>query len=347
VRSLLGFITHNWKLKLAAFALAMLLWVTVTADQIAIRWLLVPVAVEVQQPGLELLQGPTPPEVQVRIRGPRREFWDLGLNRPELRLVLNDVEEGTHSYTLDPQAVQIPQRVARGLSPIDVRPSRVTLSIRRVAVAEVPVQLQVGTGLRQEMALVDTLRVQPGRVRITGPAAQVNRVQRVQTRPVDLSREEGTFERTVAIDTAGLAGLEVSPGTVQVSGQIERAVQRVIPEVPVQSPAGVLIVPGAVDVQVWGAESVVRALNGGALRVTVPPESIPATIAPGGVSVPVRIERLPPGVRAVPEPRSVRVLAAPQPTVPPEIRPVPGPVLRPPTPPDTTPAAAEPESEAR
>jgi hypothetical protein len=335
VRSLLGLITHNWKLKLSAFALAILLWLTVTADQVAIRWLMVPVEVELRDPNHQLLDGPQPREVQVRISGPRREFWDLGLNRPQLRLVLRDVEAGTHSYPLEPQLVQIPRRVARGLTPIDVAPGRVTLTFQRVATATVPLRVEVGTPPRDGYAIVDTLQAQPVTVTISGPAERVQAVQAVRTQALNLAREEGVFQQTVSIDTTGLGGLRLSHSQAIVSGRIEPAVQQLVVEVPVQSPPGVLVVPGAVDVQLWGAESTVRRLSAAGLRVVIPPGSIPASVPAGGVSAPVRVEPLPPGVRAVAEPRMVRVLAAPE---------LPLPQVQPPTllPPGTPRPPAEP-----
>jgi hypothetical protein len=347
VRSILGFVTHNWKLKLAAFALAMLLWVTVTADQIAIRWLLVPIAVDVQDPNFQVIEGPIPAEVQVRISGPRREFWDLGMNRPQLRLELANLQEGTHTFTLDPQQVQIPRRAARGLTPIDVRPARVTLSLQRAATVQVPVSLQIAAGPQPEFALVDSLRVVPALIRVTGPLARVNTVAGIRTHPIDLSQAEGDFERTVPLDTVGLAGLVVSTREVTVSGRIERALQRVIPDVPVAAPAGVLVVPGAVTVELRGAESVVRGMTAASLRAVVPPESVPTAITEGGTDAVVRIERLPPGVSAVAEPSRVRVLGLPSPTTLPEIRPLPGAVPRPPEAADTVPDESEPDSDLR
>jgi hypothetical protein len=323
VRSLIRLFTHNWKLKLAAFGLAMLLWVTVTADQVAVRWLPVPVEIEVLDPNFELREGPTPNEVQVRFSGPRREFWDLAVNRPQLRIVLRDVQAGTQSYSLEPQQVQIPRGRERGLNALDLRPGAVTLTFERVAAAQVPVRVPVTAGPAAEFALVDMPQAQPAQIRIAGPADLVAATGSVVTEPLDLSREDGAFEHTLAIDTTGLGPLELSTHQVRVAGRVERAIEQVVADVPVQSPNGVLVVPGAVDVQLSGAESVVRALTPAQIRVLVPQESIPARIPPGGISIMLRIDELPAGVRAAAEPVAVRVLAEPEPPPIPEIRTVP------------------------
>jgi hypothetical protein len=226
-----------------------------------------------------------------------------------------------------------------------VRPARVTLSFHRVATAELPVEVPIAAGPPEGFALTTALQIEPSVIRVTGPAERVNRLGNVQTLPIDLSGERGEIVQTVPIDTTVLVGMELSQREVTVEGRIERSVQHVIEEVPIQAPAGMLVVPGAVNVQLWGAESVVRRLGPEHVRVVVPPESIPPQLTPDGVSAPLRVEQLPPGVRALPEPRVVRVLAAPDPPPVPQIRPPIGPTLPPPAPPDTLPdPQAEPQS---
>jgi hypothetical protein len=337
VRSLLGIVTYNWKLKLAAFGLAMLLWITVTADQTAVRWLPVTVDLDVREVGLRVVDGPVPAEVEVRVSGPRREFWDLAVNRPRVRLVIRNASEGSVRFRVDPQSVEIPRGAVRGLTATDVRPSTVTVMLEQVTTASVPVQVQVRDGPREGYAWVDTLEVRPGAVQVAGPADRVAEVRRLVTEPIDLGRETGTFERTVPIDTTGLGGLELSTTRVQVRGRFDRAIQVVIPNVPVQAPQGVLVVPGSVTVQVTGAESVVRRMTAASVRLSIPPEAIPPQVPTGGTTAVVRVEQAPQGIRLTVEPRIVRILAAPE--VPTITGPQPGAV-----PPDTVGAAQPPDA---
>lgn len=310
MRSLLGIIVQNWQLKLAAFALAVLLWITVSADQIAVRWLPVPVEVDVRDAEHALVRGPTPEEVEVRFSGPGRELWELAISRPPVRLVVRDASEGVQEFTLEPGQVQIPR--GRLITAVDVRPATVQLAFQRLASAQVPVQLQVGDGLGPELTLVDSVRVEPARIRVSGSAARVNAVDAVVTRPVDLPDDVGAFERRVALDTTGMSELRFSTTEVVISGQIDRAVERVIAGVPVRAPPGTLAIPSSVDLTVRGPESMVGALNPEALRVVVPAELVPARIPPLGTEVPVRVEGHPTRAEAVPEPRTVRLITAPE-----------------------------------
>ena len=84
MRRSLQWLTSNWRLKLAAFALATMLWVVLASDQIATRWLPVPVDVDVRDPALRLSTDAAPQEVDVRFTGPGRELWELALSRPRL-----------------------------------------------------------------------------------------------------------------------------------------------------------------------------------------------------------------------------------------------------------------------
>jgi YbbR domain-containing protein len=321
VRRLLRVLTENWKLKLSAFALAMLLWITVSADQPTTRWLQIPVDVQVRDPDHELVGGPEPRDVRVRFFGTWRDLWEIMVERPPLRLVLTDVSEGVQELILDPTQVQVPR--GRGVTAVDIRPATVRVNLLQVARVDVPVRLVVREPLGPELALAESIQVRPPRIRVSGPAERVAGVAEVTTLPFEMPRQPTTFERNVAIDTAGLGGLILSAEEVLVAGRIERTVEQRVPDVPVASPPGVLVVPGAVDVQLRGAESLV-AQAVAALRVSVPAEAIPARLPLAGIDVQVRVENVPGMLTVTPQPRTVRVLAAPE--IPaPEVRPAPGP----------------------
>jgi hypothetical protein len=310
VRALLGIIIRNWKLKLSAFALAMLLWITVSADQITARWLPVPVEIEIRDANHQLVAGPAPEDVEVRFSGPGRELWELAITRPPIRLIVRDASEGVQEFTLEPAQVQIPR--GRLITAVDVRPATIQLAFQRLASAQVPVQVQVRNGPGPEFMLVGSLRVQPTQVRVSGLATRVNVVDAVVTRPIDLSGEVGPFERRVALDTTGLSGLKLSTAEVVISGQIDRVAERIIPGMPVQAPPGTLVIPGSVELTVRGGESVLGALDRNALQVVIPAELVPARIPPLGTEVPLRVGGLPAGVQVVAEPRTIRLITAPE-----------------------------------
>ncbi len=118
-----GMLVRNWQLKLAALALALMLWVVVSAEQTSSQWIPVPVEVVAGNPDHVGEPRSTPAEVSVRFTGPGREMWELVMRRPRLLLSVREVYTGERVYVVRPDMVRMPG--GPGLEARDVRPSRV------------------------------------------------------------------------------------------------------------------------------------------------------------------------------------------------------------------------------
>jgi hypothetical protein len=132
VRQLLRRAASHWKLKLAALALAVLLWVVFTAEQVTSQWIPVRVEAVVRDPAYVLTVPPDPARVRVRFRGPGRELWEVALRPPTLVLPVRDV--GTaRSFLVEPSMVDLPDRFR--VVATDVRPAVVRLDLQPAAAA--------------------------------------------------------------------------------------------------------------------------------------------------------------------------------------------------------------------
>jgi hypothetical protein len=127
VRHLLRRATAHGKLKLAALALAVLLWVVFSAEQVTTQWIPVRVEPVVRDPGYVLAGPPEPPVVRVRFRGPGRELWEVALRPPTLVLPVRDVG-AARSFVVEPSMVDVPERYR--VVATDVRPAVVRLDLR-------------------------------------------------------------------------------------------------------------------------------------------------------------------------------------------------------------------------
>jgi YbbR domain-containing protein len=306
VRALLRLVVLDWKLKLLALALAVLLWVVVSAEQVTSNWIPVPLEVRVADPMYDLRDASVPQEVEVRFTGPGRELLDLGIRRPPLRLLIPEVEDTVQVFSLAPGMVQMPNELS--VNPQEVRPGVVRLRFRRLASKSIPVRPRLGRALGEDYTLVDSLVVEPERIRISGPAARVAEVESIPTRPINLTAADSALRRMVLLDTARLQGLQLSTREVRISGRVDQIVEHTIGGVPISLGPGVSVRPAIVDVWLRGAESVVRPLTPEDFRVVVSIDSIPDQIPEGGVPVPLRVEGLRPGVQARLSPRAVRLL---------------------------------------
>lgn len=301
----LRMITDNWKLKALAFALAVLLWVVVTADQPTTGWFTVPLEVVVTDPNYQLRTDDLPDEVEVRFAGPGRDLFDIALRRPTLRLAINDVEDEVEARALEPRMVQFPGQTA--VNALDVRPAAVQLEFTRVESREVPIRATISSELGEDFAIVDTLQANPGTVRLTGPVGQIQSITSVATEPFTLTPSDTVVNEVVPLDTTNLSGIQISAREIAITGRIDRVIERELTNVPVDVGPGVGILPRSINVQLRGPATVVEDITPEFFRVVVSIAEIPTRIPSGGVIVPLRIDGLRPGVEAVLVPDRVRL----------------------------------------
>lgn len=303
--SLLRALTQHWQLKLLAFALAVLLWIVVSGEQVQSRSLPIPLEVRVSDPNHQLVEGSVPREVEVSFVGPGREFLDLALRRPRLVLEVAEVEDAEEVFELQPGMVQVPGQLEMRARGVD--PGRVRLRFQRLESRMLPVQLRYGLGHEREWTLVDPPRVEPERVEVSGPAERVADLDGVPTVPLRLAAGDSAFERELAIDTSSLRGLRLATRRVKVRGEADQLVERTLNEVAVSVGPGVQVTPGAVSVRVRGPRRMVGLLEPTDLRVVIAIDSLPVRIPEGGMSVPLRVETGRPNVQGAPIPAVVRL----------------------------------------
>lgn len=331
MRPSLRWITHNWRLKLAALGLAVLIWAVVSSEQVTTQWIPVRIDPVVRDPEYVLGAAPEPAEVRVQFSGPGRELWELALDRPRLVLPLSNVGE-RRAFPVDPSMLRIPAGLSVRVQ--DIRPAVVRVDLQRLASRVVPVRARIGSRSLRRWVVQGDLEVLPAEVRATGPADRLAELEGVTTRAFEIVPDEGdsTFQRQVELDAAGLEGLTVSRPRVQVRGAIDRRAERRVDEVQVYVPDGLAASPERVQVTLQGPQRVVGALAPAGLRAVVARDSLPAAVPAQGVEAGLVFDGLPPGVTARSTPLRVRVVPEPgAPAAP-----------APPAPADSQPAAAEP-----
>ena len=308
----LASLAFNWRLKLAALGLAVLVWAAVSAEQTTSQWIPVRVDPVVRDPEYVLTGPPDPAEVRVRFSGPGRELWELALDRPTLVLPLRDVG-GRRAFALDASMLRLPSGLSVNVQ--DIRPAIVRVELERLASRVVPVQPLIAGRSLERYVVGENLEVLPPEVRVTGPADRLAALEAVPTRRFEIVPDDSTFSQEVALDTAGMEGLSFSRARVRVSGPVDLRVLRSIGTVDVDVPEGFTASPARIQVSVSGAQRVVSRVFPAGVRAVVRRDSLPADVPPGGVDAALVFEGLPAGAVARANPARVRV--APE-TPPPE-----------------------------
>ena len=304
-------LARNGRLKVAAFGLALFLWVLVRVGAPGQRDLLVPVNIRLDDPGWIVLGDPVPAEVLVRFRGAPTEMMRLnGFDGMSVAVPITDVSSEEMVIPLQPGWV--PVDGYRGVQVEDIVPSAINVHLERLATRTIPVRVRTRGRLPEHLALTRALSVTPNLVRVSGPASLVEGLDSLDILPVALSevRDQATVETLV--DTAGMGRVTVVPNVLTLMIPAEESIERVIEGVPVVVD-GVLgnerieVFPEAVPVTVRGARSNVSRIEAEFLRAVVPSHMIVDLGAVEERRVPIVVEGVPPYVSVVPEANTVSV----------------------------------------
>ncbi len=288
-------VAANWPIKITALALAAVLWAALSAVQPTAQF--VPVRLDIQIPDNRILAQELP-EVQAVVSGPPRELIKLYTSPPVLTKVVPDSATGsTVTIDLSPQDVILQPDAEVTLQ--DIVPRRLVVQLDDVRRRSVPVYAPGIIRAASGFVLLGRVSVVPESVVVLGPAAQVNRIGRLYTIPLDLPDVRSTIRRNVAIDTTALGVVTLSQPQVEIEVRVDQITQRTIGGVPVVIAGGVWgSVPSTVQVTVHGPAARLAILNRDSLLVTAPaaaaegdmlvlsvrpPTGLTATVAPDSV----------------------------------------------------------------
>jgi hypothetical protein len=207
---------RNWPLKLAALALASIVWVIVASEETTSE--LVAVQVEITLPPDLVLAKPVPP-LRALVTGPARELLKLYSAPPTLRAELPRAAQPPR-WRLDvaPANILVPRTASVTIQ--DVEPRALDISLDRLARRDVPVAPRALVQPDSGFALAGRLVVSPAVVRVTGPRALVSGLDSFPTESIEIRGVTAPFERAVRLDTTRQALLTISPQTVTLSGRV-------------------------------------------------------------------------------------------------------------------------------
>ena len=296
IRRAVRFVVHNWPLKLAAIALATLLYAGLVASQDSITFPgPVPVTAINKPPGTEVTNNLRDID-QIRYIAP--------VDVPRQRADDFEATVDLTNVKADGQPVNV--RVAvRAIDPrvtiLDSQPRTIQVVLDQVTTKQVPVE--VDQGAAPPGIDVGETTFTPAEVSVTGPATAVSKVVAAHVN-VALSPEGIDFDRNVSptpVDDAGAAvtGVELDPRTVHVTIPLfSNRESRTLPVDPVVTgtPAqGFRIASVTVDPLVVSVEGDADQL---AALTQVETDPVPVSGATRDVSLRVDLA-LPPGVVAV------------------------------------------------
>jgi YbbR domain-containing protein len=289
-------LTHNFGAKVLALAVAILVWFNASGQEEVVRLHSASVVLEGLSDTLAVSNA-VPATAEIRITSSRRRVVTLSLRRLDVVVDLSGLGPGRQRIPLSGHNV-------RGAGGIDaarmqvVSPAVLEVDLDPMATRRVQVSLSTQGVLPSNVMLLDGgVSIDPAWVTVRGPASALDRVQHVNTEPVDLSRVHDTDTREVEL-RCGPPSVRCEPSrvsiTLRVSTRGERVLANVEPTVLLDVPdVGAEVEPATVSLTLNGPSAVLDTLSAGDVSVLVELRGgtpatyrvAPRVILPAGVSL--------------------------------------------------------------
>ena len=268
-------LVENWPYKLAAFALALLLWFNVTAGEQQPQRVPTELRVVVQDTGWVLAEAPD--EVVTTFQGRRGDLLGFSFERPVLRKVVSEVTDSVMRVDLEPRDVVVdPQLQAR---PVAVQPTTALVRFEPVVTRRLPVAADVRASPASGFTLLGSPLIRPESVEVRGAVSDVESLSEVETEPVSLDGIRTTQTREVPLRLPqDLEGVEVDTSTVLLTVEVDSLVERSLAvPVTIRGPGGegFTASPGSVRVTLRGPRAVVGRLTAEDVGAVATLESAP------------------------------------------------------------------------
>lgn len=216
VARVIRFFTESWALKLAAVALAILMWISVRASEPErASYPGIPVEVDLRDPDWQLAGPPEPATVSVSILGPTHELLALANNPPRIVLPVERVNDAVESQVVPLHWVQLPSGI-RDARVLGVRPDTIRLRYESLVSGSLPVRVRITGSLPEGFSLARPVNTNPALVEARGPAGRMQELDSIPLLPVDVSGLRSTTNVPTGVDTAAVAGVSVTPQEVNV-----------------------------------------------------------------------------------------------------------------------------------
>ena len=236
-RKIVRGVTARFPVKFAALALALALWIMVSAEEPTEAW--VDVRVQLITDSAVSLVGEIP-EVEALVAGRGRELLKLYTSRPEIRRVVSSDTPNEVTLDLRPGDVIIPGNADVRVR--DVTPRAISLNFAVTEQRHLPVRALVHLITDSTMRVISGPRVQPGSVLVKGPRRAVRGLGSLTTDRLNIFVRDSVIIRSAALDTTGLGLTAVVPPEVRIRINAERVPP---PQPSVALPTGTVPANGA------------------------------------------------------------------------------------------------------
>jgi hypothetical protein len=244
-------VTWRFPVKFSALALALSLWVMVSAEEQTEAWVNVKVQI-ITDSSVSLVSDI--PDVQALVGGRGRELLKLYTSGPAIRRVVGADTPNEVSLDLRPGDVIIPANADVRVR--DVTPRSITLDFEVTEQRYLPVRAMVHVVTDSGMRITSGPRVLPGSVLVKGPRRVVRGLGSITTDRLNIFVHDTDIIRSVKLDTTGLGVTDITPSEVRIQVTAERVPPPPPPAPDTTPPAPLDTTPAAGALQSRARDSV-------------------------------------------------------------------------------------------
>ena len=232
---------------------------TVYAAQIHETEILVPVEPCKIPQGL-ILAGPPFKEIELRVRGSLPALETLSRNVPRYNLDLSGVAAGVESIPINPERIKLPAEVKI----IRIDPAYLTVKVDRRGEKQVPVKVAV-SGDPSGSYFISATLAEPSTVSLCGPETVVSLIDRILTKPIDVSGRSESFKKEIALELTD--GVQVCSSSGIILAEItfaEKDIVRRFADIVVEGQNTAFefsISPPGITVEIKGPQNIVESLE--------------------------------------------------------------------------------------
>lgn len=190
--------THDarqiWGLRMLAVAIAVALWLAISVEDRESRaQRAVTASVTYNSPPERVLIDPVQ-EVQVVLSGPASQIRQLDPRQVTVRVDLSGTEPGRHPLSLSAGDVSLPPN----LRVESLTPNQITVEVDERVEKRLRIE-PVFTGEPAAGAQLGQVAMVPAELVAEGPRSRVDRLDHLETQPIDLDGHALSFEETVGV----------------------------------------------------------------------------------------------------------------------------------------------------
>lgn len=144
-----------------------------------------------------MITGIKPGNLEIHLKGPSSELRKFNEAQLSYSLSLAGAVAGVNLITVQSESVPVP----KGIIAEKVNPATVTLRLEEEAILELPVHV-VTSGKAATGYVVGEISVTPRMLSIRGPVGAVNVMEKIDTKPIDITGMMDSFKMEVVPDLA-------------------------------------------------------------------------------------------------------------------------------------------------